>query len=204
MNALVDMAGQVINGVAVIRLGGRTAGRPAWECVCTCGKTFLATGTTLRSGNASKCPACIPAQRIEIATKHGGVGSPEYISFSAMKQRCSDPKNKRFDRYGGRGIQVCERWLNSFSNFLEDMGPKPSPNHSIERLDTDKNYEPGNCVWATKEVQANNRSNNTRIEIDGRVQNLSQWAKETGVHRTVISRRIRRGMTGAALIKKGI
>lgn len=141
-------------------------------------------------------------RRVDAATKHGGVGSREYVSYCAMKQRCNDPSNKRYARYGGRGIRVCDRWLESFANFLADMGPQPSVKHSIERKDTDKNYEPSNCVWATNDDQANNRSNNTRIEIDGRVQNLTQWARESGVHRTVISRRIKRGLTGASLIKK--
>lgn len=120
-----------------------------------------------------------------------------------MKQRCSDPRGKRYARYGGRGITVCERWANSFANFLEDMGPQPFPGSSIERIDMDKNYEPGNCIWASREVQANNRSNNNRIEINGRTQNLTQWARETGIHRTVIYRRIQRGLSGEALIQKG-
>ena len=74
-----------------------------------------------------------------------------------MKYRCSNPRAKDYPDYGGRGIKVCERWLNSFENFLADLGPRPTPQHSIERLDNDGNYEPGNCVWATKQEQNRNR-----------------------------------------------
>lgn len=204
MTALVDMAGATVNGISVLERVGHVAGRPGWRCRCTCGKTFDAAGVSLRDGSVKGCARCAHARRSASATKHGGVGTREYVCYSAMKQRCNDTANKRYARYGGRGIAVCTRWADSFANFLEDMGPQPSPLHSIERMNSDKNYEPGNCVWATKEVQANNRSNNTRIEIGGRIQTLTQWARETGIHRTVISRRIQRGITGLALIKKGI
>lgn len=124
------------------------------------------------------------------------------MSYSAMKARCYDPNNKRYSRYGGRGIKVCDRWIDSYANFLLDMGRKPTCRHTLERRELDGDYEPANCVWATLEDQANNKSNNTRIEIDGRVQNIGQWARETGVNRTVILRRMQRGLKGLALIER--
>ena len=203
MTALVDMTGAHINGLSVLRRGGACGGKPAWICVCHCGNEFQASGTALRTGRAKGCPSCVKEKMIRSATKHGAIGSREYVSYNAMKARCYYEKDKRYPRYGGRGIRVCDRWYESFANFLVDMGPKPSPLHSIERLDGDKNYEPENCIWATPSKQANNRSNNTRIEINGRTQNLTQWAKETGVNRTVILRRMKRGISGHALIIKG-
>jgi hypothetical protein len=121
-----------------------------------------------------------------------------------MKARCYNPLDKRYQRYGGRGIVVCARWLESFNNFIKDMGMQPTAMHSIERKNGDMGYEPGNCVWATKIEQANNRSNNTVIEIEGRAQTMTQWSRESGINRTVILRRMKRGFTGASLIKKGV
>lgn len=196
------MTGCVVNGVTVIERNGCRAGKPAWDCICACGSRFTTAGTALRSGRSIACAECAKNSKIQSAVKHRDIVSPEYIAYNAMKARCYYQKNKRYERYGGRGIFVCDRWLDSYENFLEDMGRKPSPSHSLERIDFNGIYEPSNCVWATLEQQANNRSNNTIIEINGRKQNISQWSKETGVNRTVILRRINRGLSGEALIEK--
>lgn len=202
MNALVDMTGKTIKDAVVLGRCGMRGSKPAWRCRCKCGEEFVAAGTTLRESTNPACISCSKAMRIAGATKHRAVGTREYVTWNAMKARCYYEKNKRYARYGGRGIRVCQRWLDSFNNFLEDMGHQPSSAHSIERIDKDKDYCPENCKWATLEEQANNRSNNRPIEIDGRVKNLSQWAKESGVHRTVIARRLGRGIAGTSLIKK--
>lgn len=194
------MFGQV---EAISKSGTNRSGHVLWVCRCSCGRTFESSGVSLRAGKRVSCDECTSARRRDLATKHGLCGEPEFWILEGMKARCHNPKNKRFDRYGGRGISVCERWLESPANFVADMGKRPSQNHSIERIDRDGNYEPGNCVWATVAEQANNRSNNTRIEIDGRTQNITQWASECGVNRTVILRRMKRGLVGAQLIRKG-
>lgn len=203
MTRLIEMTGEVINGVRVTCRDSAPHGKPSWRCVCQCGNEFIAVGSSLRAGRTKSCPPCTKSRVIAAATKHNAIGSREYITYHAMKSRCYYERNKRYARYGGRGIKVCQRWLESFNNFLEDMGPIPSPGHSIERIDVDGDYEPSNCVWATKAEQANNRSNNNLIEISGRTQTIAQWAHETGVNRTVIFRRLKRGLSGEALIHKG-
>ncbi len=124
---------------------------------------------------------------------HGLSGLPEYGIWVNMRLRCGSPRNKSFDNYGGRGIRVCDRWLESFEAFLGDMGRRPSPKHSIDRIDVNGNYEPGNCRWATRTEQGRNRRNNTRVTFDGREQTISEWAQERGISEGTISARLRHG-----------
>ncbi len=116
--------------------------------------------------------------------KHGGavIGKrfKEYTVWVCMKGRCYNPRHKKFRIYGGRGIIVCKRWLNSFETFLADMGPRPS-GMSLERKNTNGNYEPSNCVWATQKTQQNNRRNNRMLEADGKRLTATQWSKITGI-----------------------
>jgi hypothetical protein len=119
--------------------------------------------------------------------------SPEYKCWQSMKARCSNPKLRAYKHYGGRGIQVCERWKASFENFLADMGPRPSLKHSIERKRVNEGYEPGNCYWGTHSEQANNKRTSHRITIDGETLTMAQWAERMGVRTCVIMSRLRRG-----------
>ena len=112
--------------------------------------------------------------------RHGMTGTPEHNTWQSMLQRCTNQRLASWHRYGGRGIRVCERWQ-VFENFLADMGKRPSEMHSLDRIDNDGDYEPGNCRWATSEVQNANKSTNVHIELDGRRQTLAQWAREIGI-----------------------
>ena len=123
---------------------------------------------------------------------HGMTNSPEWIAWARMKQRCYDPKIPWFERYGGRGIKVCERWQN-FEKFFEDMGKKPTPKHSIDRINNDKGYEPDNCRWATQIEQQRNRRNNVLVTHNGKTQCISEWAEEYGLCHMVLAMRIARG-----------
>jgi len=97
--------------------------------------------------------------------KHGMSRSPEYRAWQLMKNRCTNPRDKRWEHYGGRGIRVCERWATSFPTFFLDMGPRPSDKHSLDRIDVNLDYSPANCRWATQTQQQRNRSNNKLDEV---------------------------------------
>lgn len=128
--------------------------------------------------------------------KHGLSRSPEHCAWIRMKGRCYNPKNHGYKWYGGRGIKVCDRWINSFEAFLADMGPRPSKKHSLDRFpDVNGNYEPKNCRWATSREQQMNKRNNRRIECDGETKTISEWAEISGIPQSVIGRRLQNGFT---------
>lgn len=117
-----------------------------------------------------------------------------------MQTRCHNPNSTSYQDYGGRGIEVCARWRGSFADFYADMGPKPSKHHSIEREDVNGNYEPSNCRWATAAEQAANKRNTRRIDINGVIKTLSDWAIESGLLASTIHLRLKAGVTGPELL----
>ena len=131
--------------------------------------------------------------RNEMYNRHGMTKTPEYDAWDGMKQRCFNPNHKRYSDWGGRGITVCDRWKNSFENFLADMGSKPTAKHSIDRIDNDGDYCPGNCRWATKAEQENNKRNNRLITIEDVTLTITQWEKKMGYGENVILMRLKRG-----------
>lgn len=149
-----------------------------WDCLCDCGKVKRIAQISLVKKITKSCGCLKKSNRWHIT--HGKTGIPEYAAWSGMIQRCSNPKNNRYSRYGGRGISYCERW-SKFENFLEDMGPKPSPTHSIDRINNNGNYEPGNCRWATASEQSLNTSRNKRVLMNGKIMTYAEVGKALGV-----------------------
>jgi len=128
-----------------------------WVCACDCGKSAVVYQGNLRNGHTRSC-GCLQQDIMRaMQTIHGGRQTPEYRTWRHMAQRCENPNTRGFKNYGGRGITVCVRWRRSFANFLADMGPRPSPFHSIDRINNDGNYTPKNCRWATKSQQRRNQ-----------------------------------------------
>ena len=127
--------------------------------------------------------------------KHGRSRTPEFWAWVNMLRRCHYPKHPNFASYGGRGITVCAEWRSSFAAFYSHIGPRPNAKHSIERIDNQAGYEPGNVKWATRAEQMRNTRANHWIEIDGQVKTVSDWAKACGIHFTTVHHRIARGMS---------
>lgn len=163
-----------------------------YSCLCTaCGVTIKNIRVyDILSGKTTMCKKCSVGSS---KSTHGMSDSPEYNTWVHIIQRCHNPKNKDYPEYGGRGIKVCDMWRNSFEAFYMCLGKKPFPDYTIERLDYDKGYEPGNVVWASRADQTRNKRDNVVLEIDGVSQTVSQWALESPVSGFCIYKRINRG-----------
>lgn len=163
MSAFKDLTGQTINGIKVLRLHSRGGGRAIWVFLCQCGAEFSAPSNRVKSGNTKSCGCLAEASRRSTENKyvkHGhnrpGRVSREYNSYTSMKTRCLNKNSPNYCNYGGRGIRICQRWLDGFENFLEDMGNRP-PGKTLDRINVDGDYEPSNCRWATLSEQQRNK-----------------------------------------------
>lgn len=137
------------------------------HCRCICGVERDVPIHTLKQGNSRHCGCLVPAMTAAKNKSHGMSASREYAIWCKMRDRCSNPENRDFPKYGGRGIEVCEAWQGSFEQFYSDIGPRPSPRHSIDRIDVNGNYEPGNVRWATPREQQQNKTTNVYVELNG-------------------------------------
>lgn len=160
-----------------------------WLCTCVCGKNVFQSTSSLNGG--TKSCGCKTSQLKSVGhIKHGGSRRAEYNVWQAMRQRCQNPRCKSYKNYGGRGIRVCERWDESFRNFLTDMGDRPAKNLSLERKDNDGHYSPENCCWATRAAQANNMRKSRVFALCGEKITLAQISRKTGIKYTTLRQRL--------------
>lgn len=190
-----DLTGQVFDRWTVISSAERKYGRSAWWCRCECGTERIVVESSLQRGISGSC-GCrtreATAKRNRQNATHGLTGTPVYHAWRSMIKRCYRPNTKCYANYGGRGIKVCDRWM-EFQNFADDMGPKPTPLHSLDREDNGGDYESGNCRWATPKMQMRNTRATRRVEWHDKMYVLPELAELYGLSRRRLGERLRAG-----------
>lgn len=203
MRRKIDLTGTRIGKMTVIRQGAhRKSGKRliiTWLVRCDCGVEKEMSGDALRGGRIKAC-GC---ERGHNGTHHM-TRSAEYESWRGMIDRCTNPQNADYHNYGGRGISICSRWADSIFNFIEDVGPRPSLKHSIDRIDNDGNYEPDNCRWATQTEQSRNTRGCHFLTWKGCTATLAEWEERTGIAQTTIRKRIKLGWTTARALSEAV
>lgn len=187
---------QTFNRLTAIGIAGRKGKQVRWLWRCSCGTLTIAFAANVTRGHTKSC-GCWHRDATSIAkTTHGAtvgrVIAREYTTWQSMLGRCYNPKNAKYPRYGGRGIEVCERWRHSFKNFLTDMGKKPA-GLTLDRIDNDKGYSPDNCRWATRARQNRNYSRNVMLTFQGETMCLTDWASHKNLTSSALLTRLRRG-----------
>lgn len=200
----LDLTGQKYGRLtAVNNTGKKNLRNFIWNFKCDCGSTVELPSGEVRRGRVGSCGCLgkelarermkkIQSLGTEAAKTHGMTNTRTFVSWDSMKQRCLNPNHKSYCEYGGKGVEVCDRWINSFENFLADMGERPIGT-TLDRKDGSLGYTPENCRWATFEQQGNNRKTNVFLEHDGKKLTVTQWSKIVGISNKAISYRLKSG-----------
>lgn len=178
------------------------SGGALWCFSCDCGNSIVRNVKSVRTGTTRSCGCLFRETMIERNTKHGLCKNnpKEYRSWKDMRGRCNTPTDSDYADYGGRGIRVCERW-DDFAAFLADMGKRPD-GCTIDRVDVNGDYEPGNCRWAPAKVQANNKRTNHLIQMRGETRTLQQWCDELAIEPSKVRYRLKKGWAIARAFSK--
>lgn len=200
MRKFIDLSNQKFGRLSVISVA---AGKPVrWICRCDCGNEKPVRGNDLWRGKTLSCGCLSTETRSKLGASHrvktsiphaSRLYKTEYSAWASMISRCTNPTHKSYKNYGARGIGVCDRWINSFDNFLTDVGVKPRKSLSLDRMDNNKDYSPDNCHWTTSKVQMNNVRYNVKITIDGESNTVAHWCEFFGIARTTYECRIMKG-----------
>lgn len=193
-----DLTGRRCGRLVVSEWSYVKDGKRYWVCDCSCGAIVGLLHTSLRAGRRNSCGCLlmeVSAANGRKSATHRMMKTPEYISWKAMHGRCKETGTTTAKAYGERGISVCERWCGrgGFINFLADMGNKPSPEHSLDRINNNEGYYPENCRWATLIQQATNRRSTRLLTVGDRTQSMAEWAREMGMHKETLWQRLRMG-----------
>lgn len=203
MTVLIDLNGQRFGRLVVIARTEEGGKRVRWRCRCDCGTVLDVQATHLRSKHTTSC-GCVASEKTATrnvaSAKHGMWKTPEFQAWLSMRKRCYSKRNKRYPDYGGRGIKVCDEWLNDFAAFYAHVGPRPSAKHSLDRIRNGEGYKPGNVRWATDGEQNNNKRANVTAFVGGEQLTAAQIASRYGLGHGTVLYRIRAGKTEAELI----
>lgn len=206
---LIDLTGQRFGRLVVVERAESKGKRTMWKCLCDCGNTKVVEAGNLKTGHTTSCGCVwqevVPETNRNINRRHGMSQTKLHKAWANMRYRCFNPRCKYYDNYGGRGITICDEW-NEFESFMEwSLNNGFADGMSLDRIDVNGNYEPGNCRWVSWEVQENNKRNNSYLTLNGQTHTISEWSRITGLKDSTIRERIKRGWTVEdALTKKPI
>jgi hypothetical protein len=191
----IELTGEKFGKLSVVERCGHIGKSAMWKCVCDCGKIIVVSEARLNNGKAVDC-GCYRH------TTHGMTDTRLYRIWINMKTRCHNPKTVNFNRYGGRGIEICDEWddFQAFYDWAITNGY--AKNLTIDRRDNNKGYSPDNCRWVTAHIQQNNKSNNRRIEYKGQTNTVAQWEDIFGMRKGFLGQRLRHGMPFEIAVSK--
>jgi hypothetical protein len=190
MKQKYDISGLISGKLTAIRRSGtNSSGSAIWECQCSCGSKRDVKASYIKTGKVTHC-GCEYLDKSNPRKKHGMYGTKEYNAWNAMKSRCYNKDYPSYSSYGGRGIKVCDEWLNNFTAFYEYIGDAPSVEYSLDRINFDGDYEPGNVRWATVYTQNNNRGSNRVITYNGETRTISEWSRHLDINTATLFSRL--------------
>ncbi|MFA5322910.1 MAG: hypothetical protein WC373_09580 [Smithella sp.] len=193
MAKIEDLTGKTFGRLLVIhRAENSKCGRAQWKTKCSCGNIQTTLACHLKSGHTISCKCASSEATIERNRTHDLSHIPEYSNWRAMHRRCIDTSHPSYKDYGGRGIAVCKEW-EQIENFIQDMGSKPTPKHTIERIKNEFGYSKDNCIWATTKAQSRNKRNNRLINHEGQLLIIADIAEKIGMDKEALRGRLRLG-----------